>query len=31
MTVCQKGSRLSITPLLKKYFTRALKLAGVKT
>ena len=30
MTVCQKGSRLSITPVLKKHFTRALKLAGVK-
>lgn len=30
MTVCQKGSRLSITPVLKKHFTSALKLAGCK-
>lgn len=30
MLVCQKGSRLSITPVEKKHFTRALKLAGAK-
>ena len=30
MLVCQKGTRLSITPVEKKHFTRVLKLAGVK-
>ena len=29
MLVCQKGTRLSITPVGKKHFTRVLKLAGV--
>lgn len=29
MLVCQKGTRLSITPVEKKHFTRVLKLAGV--
>ena len=28
MAVCQKGTRLSITPVLKKHFDRVLKLAG---
>lgn len=28
MTVCQRGSRLSITPVEKIHFTRVLKLAG---
>lgn len=28
MLVCQKGTRLSITPVEKKHFTRVLKLAG---
>ncbi|MEP4809631.1 MAG: EVE domain-containing protein, partial [Luteolibacter sp.] len=30
MLVCQKGTRLSITPVEKKHFTRVLKLAGTK-
>lgn len=30
MVVCQKGTRLSITPVVKPHFTRALKLAGCK-
>jgi len=30
MLVCQKGSRLSITPVEKKHFTRIVKLAGAK-
>lgn len=30
MLVCRKGTRLSITPVLKNHFTRVLKLAGVK-
>ena len=30
MLVCQKGSRLSITPVERKHFTRVLKLAGTK-
>lgn len=30
MLVCQKGTRLSITPVEKKHFTRVLKLAGMK-
>lgn len=30
MQVCQKGSRLSITPVEKKHFTRVLKIAGEK-
>ncbi len=30
MLVCQKGSRLSITPVEKKHFNRVLKLGGVK-
>ena len=30
MLVCQKGSRLSITPVEKKHFNRVLKLAGVE-
>jgi len=28
MIVCQKGTRLSITPVAKKHFSRVLKLAG---
>jgi predicted RNA-binding protein with PUA-like domain len=28
MLVCQKGTRLSITPVEKKHYTRVLKLAG---
>jgi predicted RNA-binding protein with PUA-like domain len=30
MLVCQKGTRLSITPVEKKHFDRVLKLAGCK-
>lgn len=30
MVVCQKGTRLSITPVEKLHFTRVLKLAGCK-
>lgn len=30
MLVCQKGTRLSITPVEQKHFTRVLKHAGVK-
>lgn len=30
MLVCQKGTRLSITPVEKKHFARILKLAGVR-
>jgi predicted RNA-binding protein with PUA-like domain len=30
MPACQKGTRLSITPVEKRHFTRVLKLAGVK-
>lgn len=30
MVVCQKGTRLSITPVEKPHFTRVLKLAGCK-
>lgn len=30
MLVCQKGSRLSITPVEKKHFIHALKIAGCK-
>lgn len=30
MVVCQKGTRLSITPVEKPHFTRALKLAKCK-
>ena len=30
MMVCQKGTRLSITPVEKPHFTRVLKLAGCK-
>ena len=30
MIVCKKGSRLSITPVEQKHFTRVLKLAGTK-
>ena len=30
MLVCQKGTRLSITPVEKKHFARVLKLAEVK-
>ena len=30
MTVCQKGSRLSITPVETKHFKRVLKLASCK-
>ncbi|MGJ8633607.1 MAG: EVE domain-containing protein [Luteolibacter sp.] len=29
MLICQKGNRLSITPVEKKHFTRVLKLAGM--
>lgn len=31
MLVCQKGTRLSITPVEKKHFARALKMAGCGT
>jgi predicted RNA-binding protein with PUA-like domain len=31
MLVCQKGTRLSITPVEKKHFVRALKIAGCVT
>lgn len=30
MVVCQRGSRLSITPVEKRHFERVLKIAGVK-
>jgi len=30
MVVCQKGTRLSITPVEKIHFTRALKVSGCK-
>lgn len=30
MLVCQRGTRLSITPVEKRHFQRVLKLAGVK-
>lgn len=30
MLVCQKGTRLSITPVEKKHYTRVLKLAAAK-
>jgi predicted RNA-binding protein with PUA-like domain len=30
MLVCQKGTRLSITPVEKKHFSRVLNLAGVR-
>lgn len=30
MIVCQKGTRLSITPVAQKYFNRVLKLASTK-
>ena len=31
MLVCQRGTRLSITPVEKKHFTRVCKLAGWKS
>ena len=30
MMVCQKGTRLSITPVEAKHYKRVLKLAGEK-
>jgi predicted RNA-binding protein with PUA-like domain len=30
MLVCQRGTRLSITPVEPKHYQRVLKLAGVK-